>query len=317
MIIKDSTLPSMFGEWLLNKHQLSNSSLHYYILGIKRFLAENPQLDNLEHYNTFLVKVMIKKRCSNYYSMIKKFIEFKFEGDSQTKNKLIDGLIKPKTFRDIKFARRTLQEDEIIEVINCLKDPKHRLVALIQHLTGVRAGDIMRLKRQHIQPDMYYGKSVLKLSVIGKRKKINTVFIHDEIAQTIIMNYLTQSEATTYKDYVFIGFGKIKNRKGNVDDEFKMEKMNYMWYWFDLKQALQTMSIKKEDFATHDFRRCFARRVWDKYKDIQILQNILNHSNPAVTMLYLRQSGLQNRDYQYEMQTGESYKKLEKEQKTQ
>jgi len=78
--------------------------------------------------------------------------------------------------------------------------------------------------------------------------------------------------------------------------------MNYQWYWIDLKQALNSAGINRDDFATHDFRRCFARRNWDKFKDVLILQKALRHKDPKTTLRYLEQSGLDTIDIHYEMQ---------------
>ena len=75
-------------------------------------------------------------------------------------------------------------------------------------------------------------------------------------------------------------------------------------YYKDLKQAMYKLGIDSKSFATHDYRRCYARRVWTKYKDVHVLQELLNHQNPATTMRYLKQSGMQNIDYHKEMQNG-------------
>jgi integrase len=61
-------------------------------------------------------------------------------------------------------------------------------------------------------------------------------------------------------------------------------------------------------FATHDFRRCFARRVWEKWKDVNILQSVLNHADPKTTLRYLQQSGLRNVDYFKIIQVGDDDK---------
>jgi site-specific recombinase XerD len=95
-----------------------------------------------------------------------------------------------------------------------------------------------------------------------------------------------------------------KGRKGTISDDYKMYKMNYVWYYADLKQALQSNRVKREDFATHDFRRCFARRAWERWHDVNILQGLLNHARPDTTLLYLQSSGLKNIDYLKEMQNG-------------
>ena len=95
----------------------------------------------------------------------------------------------------------------------------------------------------------------------------------------------------------------MKGREGALFSDYKMIRMNYMWYWKDLKQALITNGINKKDFATHDLRRCFARRAWERYKDIHVLKNLLNHSKVETTLRYLEQSGLKNIDYFEDMQT--------------
>lgn len=311
MILAGSTTPEEFRDYLINTYQLSNSSIYYYVLGVRRFLADNPDLESLESYNNFLIRVMIKKRSSNYYSIIKRFIEFKIE-DKNLKRNLLNGLIKPKPRNDVKVIRRPLKDEEIIDVINCLKREKHRIIALLQHLTGARAGDIIRLKRHYVVPDEYYGREALRITFIGKRKKQNTVYLYDQVAQELLMQYITSN--LNWKEYVFIEKGRMRGRRGDVNNDFKMEKMNYWQYWEDLKQALQTCGIHREDFATHDFRRCFARKVWNKYKDINVLQSMLNHNDPKVTLTYLRHSGLQNRDHQFEIQTGEDSQNIQSQQ---
>jgi len=88
-----------------------------------------------------------------------------------------------------------------------------------------------------------------------------------------------------------------------MENEYALKKSNYLRYWKDLKYALNVNGIDKEDFATHDFRRCFARKVWEKEKDVYVLQSLLNHTDPKVTLRYLDQSGLKNIDYHKKMQS--------------
>jgi integrase len=291
-----------FSEFLKEKKNISESTIHLYCEVVTRFIKTNPNIDNLEDYNNFIIKYSIKKRLYSYYSALKMYIEFKIT-DNNLKNKILESLIKPKMYSGYIYERKYLGEDEILNVINSLQEEKHRIIAIIQTITGVRAGDILRLKRDNIMPEEYNKRPVLRLNIIGKGKKHNVIFIHDEIAQDIIMHYITTHFG--FEDYYFIEMGKMKNRQGTFNNQFMMYRMNYMWYWQDLKQALQSNGLNYKDFATHDMRRCFARRVWERYKDIHVLQKLLNHANPSVTLRYLEQSGLQNIDYSYEMQMSE------------
>lgn len=290
----------LFRMWLIEKRKLADSSISTYIDVIKRFVARNLDITKLESYNNFIIAYSIKKRNSHYYSALRWYIEYKID-DSTIKNYLLKGLIVPPMGRsDYVRERIHLSEHQIFQLINKLEKTKHKVIAMMQSVTGVRAGDVLRLKRDNIIPEDYKGKEVLRINFIGKGNKRNVVFIHDIVAQKYIMDYITTN--FNHDDYYFIQLGGMKGRKGQIDNPYALIKMNYAWFWQDVKQALESIGINKEEFATHDFRRCFARRAWEKFGDIYILKKLLNHSDPKVTLRYLEQSGLGNVDYHAEMQ---------------
>ena len=230
---------------------------------------------------------------------MKSFIEYYIE-DAGSRAILIDNLIKPEIPSNIKRERKYLEEDEIIGIINNMKHMKHKIIALIQDLTGVRAGDVFRIRRGNIIPEIYEDKNVLRVIIEGKGKKRNVVFIHDDMIQTLIIDYIVKNVNDT--DYYF-----IDHKRRILDINYRDRKLqisNYKKYYKDLKQAMYKLGIDAKSFATHDYRRCYARRAWTKYKDVHVLQELLNHQNPATTMRYLKQSGMQNIDYHKEMQNG-------------
>lgn len=291
---------AVFEQHLREKIMLADSSIYVYVQCIKKFLEKDPYVDDLDAYNQFIIKYAIKKRNTHYYSILKRFIEWKIT-DRKIRDRLIEDLISPPQRTDIKRERKHLDEDRILDVINSLAKEKHRIVAIIQNLTGIRAADVLRLKDGDISPEEYKKKPVLRLNVLGKGNKRVVVFLHDEVAQVLVWNYIMENEG--HNNYHFINIGQMKGREGNLDNEYSMVKLNYWWYWYDLKQALIHNGIDREDFATHDLRRCFARRVWEKYKDIHVLQGLLHHKNADTTLRYLAQSGLKNIDYLQEMQS--------------
>ena len=295
----------LFEDYLRDKKGLMESSVHTYMGVVNQLLVEADNLEDLETYNSFLVKYSIKKRCTYYYNVIRAFINWKVTDESK-RDYLIQNLVMPQYRTDTKYDRKYLTEEKILNVINSLKDPKHRMIALIQTLTGVRAGDVMRLKVGNIMPEEYEDKPVLRLNITGKGNKRNVVYIHDEVGQHIVMNYLsTVKEPVNNFLFITMASGKGgKGRRGDISSDYRLYKMNYMWYWMDLKQALQSNKVNGKDFATHDFRRCFARRVWEKFKDVHVLQGLLNHARPDTTLRYLEQSGLKNIDYFKQMQNG-------------
>lgn len=288
----------LFRQWLKEKRNLSDSSIYVYSIAVGAFLKKNPDLENLQDYNDFLVEATIKKRTTYAYHALKLFVDFKMV-DAATKNRLKDGFVKPRLHSSLLRERRHLNEIQIFEVINLLQ-LKHRIISIIQHLTGVRAGDIMRITRGNIKTEEYNGKLTLKLIVTGKGDKRNVVYVHDEVAQNLIMDYITSTY--NHDDYYFLEQLEKNSKNLSYHNDYNLYKNNYWRFWVDLKEAIQSCGISKEEFATHDFRRCFARRAWKKYKDIHVLQSLLNHRDATVTLRYLEQSGLKNIDYHHEMQ---------------
>lgn len=291
---------SLFKRNLEEKSTLMPGSIKTYLDSVSRFLSTDPNLEDINCYNEFIIKYSIKKRCHHYYSALRRFIEFKID-DSKLKHELIEGLQMPPIRNNIIRERRHLTIKQLDDVIYHLKSAKHQVIALIMKATGVRVADVLRLKEGGIIIEEYQGKPVTRINILGKRQKRNVVHIHRQDYQDIIWQYLT-TRKDTVNNYYFINLGRYKNRRGNLEDDNKLILMNYGWFWQDLKQSLQTVGIHKDDFASHDFRRCFARRLWEKDKDLYKLQNALNHVDPKTTLRYLDQSGLKNIDTFYEMQ---------------
>jgi integrase len=291
----------LFDNYLKEKRNLKESSRYTYTRCIEAFLKFNPDIDKLEDYNNFIIKYAVKKRSRNYYSILKTFIEWKID-DNSLKKEIIENIVVPPIDNNIKKEKVYLDEDKIIEVINALKSKKHQLISLIMHFTGVRAGDILRLKRGNIVNEEYNGEPILQIKIEGKGSKRNVVTIHDEVLQELIINYI--GDNFTNDEYYFIESRKTKKRKSSMPDTFYMVyKYNYDNFLKDLKNALIETGVEYDKFATHDLRRCFARRVWEKWKDLTILQSLLRHGDPKTTMRYLQQSGLKNIDYYKEMQS--------------
>lgn len=288
---------NLFEEWLREKKNMTESSIYVYRTAIDHFLSYNPNINNIDDYNKFIIKHCIKKRSVHYYSILKIYIKFVIT-DINKRNLMIENLIKPEVPSTRKRERKYLEEKVILGVINNLKTKKHKILALIQNLTGIRSGDILRIKKKDIIPELYDDKNVVKLVVTGKGNKRNIVYIHEEMVQILLIDYLIGNVNET--SYAFL---EDETRRDKTMQERKMLHANYKAYYRDLKMSLNTTGISHDDFATHDYRRCFARRVWTKYKDVQVLQNLLNHKNPATTMLYLSQSGLKNIEYFKQMQS--------------
>ena len=300
MFLKNNNLVFMYEDYLKTTKNLSKSSIVAYVTSAKAFLTEGNDPYKLEDYNDFLIRKVIKSRSNIHYTALKFFIKSLPDMDRNEKNRITESLIQPRKFSMPKVERQYLSESKLIQIINYITKEKHKVIALIQYLTGVRAGDVLKTQRGNIVPELYNGKAVLKFIIMGKGDKRNIVYIHDETAQQIIINYIIKH--FNHTDYYFMEDTSRVKKHSKVFADFAFYKTNFRRYLRDLHQALDRMGIDKRTFASHDYRRCFARRVWTKFKDLQVLQDLLNHSSPSTTMLYLRNSGLKMVDYQKQMQ---------------
>lgn len=281
-----------FEQWLLNRG-LSQSSVYQYVKAVQKFVLQgNPDIEEIENYNEFILEYAIKKRSLYYYDALKIFLKYVFKDNAQKKNQMLRQLLKPNKNTDIKRTRRILDDETKEQVIKLLKDYKHRIIARIQNETGVRAGDILRLKRGTISYEAYQDKTVMRLDVTGKGDKHYVKWIFDENIQNQIHLYITSHMVDD--EYYFLDRGKVN--KGSTIHI--IQRTNYHHYWSDMKQSMNILGIDFKDWSSHDFRRGFARRVWQKTKDPVLLKEAMNHSQFDTTLLYLRNSGVQVQDLQ-------------------
>ena len=61
--------------------------------------------------------------------------------------------------------------------------------------------------------------------------------------------------------------------------------------WRKIKKLSESAKIEKSKLFTHNFRKMFALRFYNKSKDISKLADILGHSNINTTRLYIMENG--------------------------
>lgn len=285
-----------FEDWLNNKN-LRAGSVYLYVSAVKKFLMTNPDIMKIDDYNEFIFKYGIKKRSNYVYDALRLYIKWKFSKENKNIGiSIYRNLIKSKV-NDPKKPVRYLDEDTRFEVMGLIKDYKHRIMAKLQNATGVRAADILRLKRGTISYEAYQDKIiVMRIDFEGKGGKNFVKWVFDPDVQTQIDLYVKSNLLDT--EYYFLEGGD------NAKDPRALElciRANYNRYLKDLKQALDTYGIDYKTWATHDFRRAFAREVWEMTKDPIVLKEMLNHVQFDTTLRYLRGSGLQVKDVYYNL----------------
>lgn len=279
-------------EEYLEKRNLTDGTINIYSLIVKRFLMTRPDIEAIDAYNTYIFDHAIKKRSNCTYDALKQYIRFKFDKNPKM-HVLLRNLLKPKV-QDPKKHVHYLDDDTRKNVISLMTNYKHRIMAKIQNETGMRAGDIIRLKRGSISYEVYNDEViVMRIDVEGKGGKHFIKWIFDKDIQTQIDLFIKANILDT--EYYFL------ERISKTNKFFNDYRINYCHYLADLKQALATYGVEYKEWATHDFRRSFARNVWTMSRDPVLLKEMMNHAQFDTTLRYLRGSGLQAKDVYFQL----------------
>jgi integrase len=138
------------------------------------------------------------------------------------------------------------------------------LVFVIGIYTGLRVSDILKLKVCDVA-----GKTHLDLveKKTGKnRKTLIKADLKEEIAK-----YIGNMNPD---DYLF------KSQKG------KNKPISRVQYWRILNDSAKAIGIPFS-IGTHTMRKTFGFHLYQKTKDIALIQNLLNHSSPSITLRYI------------------------------
>jgi integrase len=128
--------------------------------------------------------------------------------------------------------------------------------------TGLRISDLLSLRVGDVR-----GKShiVITEQKTGKLKRFK---INNELQQHISKFTIDKNTAA----YLF------QSRRGQ-------DRIHRVQAWKILNAAAQEVGLS--EIGTHTLRKTFGYHFYQKYKDVAVLQQIFNHSSPAVTMRYI------------------------------
>ena len=270
----------------LRHRNIKASTIKRYACVIKRYLVDNPDIDSIDSYNTYLIKVSVRKRTYAPYYVLRHFINYKLGLEG---SKIIKELIKPKMLDNSKDTM-PLTDNEVLRVLNALGDinEKHQVMAIIQFLTGARTGDVLKLKRENIYTETINEEEVLKINFWGKGDKKRPYFIWDHNMIDIILNWLNSN----FQPRPFLKESKTIPYAQFSDEMTQLIDKNYSYYWRNIKLALSNCNIDKTRFSTHDLRRRYARTIWNRYHDVDTLKTLMGHSRVETSLRYLHNAGL-------------------------
>jgi len=156
-----------------------------------------------------------------------------------------------------------LSKEEIIKLIQVTKNLKHRVCIALLYSSGLRIGELLNLKLNHIDFD----RNVLRIDM-SKGRKDRYVPIAKSILP-MLNNYISTYQPNCY--LIENDLQKSKYSAGSIRKFLKKSKLK--------------ANIHKY-ITPHSLRHSYATHLLESGTDIRYIQTLLGHSKPETTMIY-------------------------------
>lgn len=158
--------------------------------------------------------------------------------------------------------------EELKHVLSALM-PANRLACEISEATGLRIGDVLRLKREQVEHGQRF---TVREQKTGKTRK---VYLPADL----------HKRALAMAGAVFVFEGRLNGRKPRTRQAV----------YKDLVRTAKLFRLK-EHISPHSCRKVWAVRAYQESGgDLKRVQKLLNHESEAVTMLYAMADQLHQR----------------------
>ena len=156
------------------------------------------------------------------------------------------------------------KELEAIEIELRKQSLRNQLIWVFGINTGLRVSDILSLNVGDVQNRTF-------VEIIEKKTKKYKRFPLNNKLQNLIKSYLLKNPIAK-EEPLFL------SKKHNRLDRSQVYRF--------LNKACKACEIKA-NVGTHTMRKTFGYHHYKKFKDIALLQKILNHSSPSITLRYI------------------------------
>jgi site-specific recombinase XerD len=158
-----------------------------------------------------------------------------------------------------------MSREEVMGLINYIKNIKHRTVVMLLYSTGMRLSEISALRITDID------SKAMRIKVVqGKGAKDRYTVLSPKVLEELRAYWLIYRP----KDYLFNG--AVKGRPLGV------RMIQHL-----VRMALIRIGLQSKSYTVHTIRHCFATHLLDSGTDLHTVKELLGHSNLNTTMRYL------------------------------
>jgi len=264
-----------FQEYISVEKRFSKNTVISYLQDLNqffKFLSSEYNVSNNTEINFHLVRHWITRLLENgleassvnrKISTLKTYFRF-LEREGYVKENPMFKIISPKAKKRLPIF---LEEEKINNLLDDIKfesgfkGQRDKLIIELFYLTGMRLSELINIKIKDLNFNNF------EVKVIGKRKKERIIPLSDKIIKSIKMIIDNKNS----EDYLFT------NTKGD-------KLYNKMIYRVVIKYIGKVSSMKKK--SPHILRHTFATHMLNNGADINVIKELLGHSNLSATQVY-------------------------------
>lgn len=161
-----------------------------------------------------------------------------------------------------KILPTVLSKEEIIDLLRCTKNLKHRAVLAMIYSAGLRISELLNLKLSAIDIDR---RQIIVKNSKGRRDR--NIILADSFIP-LLLNYVNSYEPVTY----FV--------EGKPGVKYSAESVRAF-----LHRSSKLAKITKK-VTPHTLRHSYATHLLENGIDLRYIQELLGHAKPETTMIY-------------------------------
>ncbi len=212
---------------------------------------------NQENIRDFLLHCEKKHTSPQSRNLFLNAIKFYYRHVVKIQQKIeIQSVKKPKSLPTI------LSRNEVIKILESLKNAKHKLLLSLAYGSGLRVSEVVGLKVQ----DLDFEELTVRINQSkGQKDRISVM------PESLIDSLKNLVAGKIRNDFVFVSErgGKLTTRTA--------QKV--------FKNTLRNLGIKK-DATFHSLRHSFATHLLENGTDVRFVQELLGHQNIRTTQIY-------------------------------
>lgn len=213
-----------------------------------------------EDVNNYLLYLLEEKgNAHTFVSQAVSAIKFLF-GQVLMKDDIIVNIVRPK--KESKLPE-VLSYKEVLNLLDSVVNLKHKAILFLTYSSGLRVGEVVRLKLNDIDSDR-----MLIHVVQGKGRK-DRYTVLSEVALTVLREY-----ARDYKPSVWLFQGEEANKHIT---ERTVQRI--------FENAKEKVGIRKK-VSVHSLRHSFATHLLEGGIDLRYIQELLGHQSSKTTEIY-------------------------------